>query len=214
MIEIKKKGWSDITIEDYKKIMSIQDREFDSDMEKAIGYLSVLCEVDEDDVYNMPITSLNGLLDGIKWIFEDSFDFNQNWKSKHIKINDEKYDVVTDINKFTVAQYTDFQIYWDKRSDINYMSKLLTVFIIPDGKKYNDGYDIVELANTLEHYFSITDYNSVCFFFLKECMSLTKASLIYSNWQMTKMIWKEKDKERKKELKALRKELQQKIAQM
>lgn len=210
MIEIKKRSWSDITINDYKEILEIQQREYDSDLEKGIAVLSVLCGVDEEELYSIPISQLNGLLNGISWM-NNEFTFNQNWNSKYIKINGVKYDVVVDINKFTVAQYADFQIYWDKRDDVNYMGKLLTIFIIPDGKKYNDGYDIVELASILENYVSITDYNSVCFFFLKDLMLSTKASLYYSVWETMKMIRKEKNKEKKKELKELKKKIMQQI---
>ena len=210
MIEIKKRNWSDITINDYKEILEIQQREYDSDLEKGIAVLSVLCGVGEDELYSIPISQLNGLLSGISWM-NNEFTFNQNWNSKYIKINGVKYDVVVDINKFTVAQYADFQIYWDKRDDVNYMGKLLTIFIIPDGKKYNEGYDIVELASILENYVSITDYNSVCFFFLKDLMLSTKASLYYSVWETMKMIRKEKNKEKKKELKELKKKIMQQI---
>lgn len=213
MIEIKKHKWGDITINDYKRITEINEREFDSDLEKGIAILSVLCNVDEDELYSIPIIELNGLLGGIKWMNEP-FTFNKNWNSKFIKINDKKFDVVVDINKFTVAQYADFQIYWDKRTDINYMGKLLTIFIIPSGCKYNEGYDIVELANTLENWVSITDYNSIGFFFLKVCMLSIKESLYYSNFQMMKMIRKEKNKEKKKELKKLKKEIINKIVQI
>ena len=210
MISIKKHNWTDITISDYKKILDINSREMDSDMEKGISLLSVLCECSEEEIYSLPIMSLNGLLSGVKWIYEP-YTFNKNWKSNHIKINGVKYNVVVDINKFTVAQYADFQIYWDKRDDVNYMSKLLTVFIIPDGCKYNDGYDIVELSSMLENWVSLNDFNSICFFFLKDCLYSVKASLYYSNWQLMKMIRKEKNPEKKMELKNLQKKVLKQI---
>lgn len=204
-MELKKKNWQDVTITDYKKITEISNRELDSDLEKGIAILSVLCEVNEEDIYDMPINEIKGLLDGIKWI--NNYEFNKNWNLKHLVINGEKYDIDVDINHFTVAQYADFQIYWDHRDDPEYMGKILTIFIRPHKKKYNDGYDVLELAQVLEDNISINDWNGVCFFFLKDGLISLKASLLYSNWIMTKMIWKEKDKEKKKLLKEKRKEL-------
>ena len=157
-MNIKKKSWNDITISDYKKIKAITEREFDSELEKGIAVLSVLCGVDEDEVYSLPITQLKGLLDSIAWMNEP-YTFDKNWKADTITINGEKYDIVADINKFTVAQYADFQIYWDKRDDVDYMAKLLSLFIIPKGKTYNDGYDVVELINILENNISINIWN-------------------------------------------------------
>lgn len=206
MIKIVKNSWNQITIADYKKIKAITEREFDSELEKGIAVLSVLCGVDEDEVYSLPISQLKGLLDGIAWMNEP-YTFDKNWKADTITINGEKYDIVADINKFTVAQYADFQIYWDKRDDVDYMAKLLSVFIIPKGKTYNDGYDVVELIDILENNISINIWNSINFFFLKDLMRSIEASLYYSLWVTMKMIWKEKNKEKKKELKEMKKKL-------
>ena len=206
MIKIVKNSWNQITIADYKKIKEITEREFDSELEQGIAVLSVLCGVDEDEVYSLPISQLKGLLDGIAWMNEP-YTFDKHWKADTITINGEKYDIVADINKFTVAQYADFQIYWDKRDDVDYMAKLLSVFIIPKGKTYNDGYDVVELIDILENNISINIWNSINFFFLKDLMRSIEASLYYSLWVTMKMIWKEKNKEKKKELKEMKKKL-------
>lgn len=206
MIEVKKKRWEDITINDYKEIINITQKELDSDLEKSISILAILCECTEDELYSMNANKLYKLLSEIEWV-KQPYKFNHNWSSKHITINGIKYDVVVDINKFTVAQYADLQVYWDKRDDIDYMAKLLTLFIIPNGKTYNNDYDIVQLANIIEDNVSINDFNSICFFFLKSCLIFIKASLLFSNWQMMKLIMKEKDKEKKKQLKEIQKKL-------
>ena len=206
MIQVKKKRWEDITINDYKEILNITQKELDSDLEKSISILAILCECTEDELYSMNANKLYKLLSEIEWT-KQPYKFNHNWSSKYITINGIKYDVVVDINKFSVAQYADLQVYWDKRDDIDYMAKLLTLFIIPNGKTYNNGYDIVQLANIIEDNVSINDFNSICFFFLKSCLIFIKASLLFSNWQMMKLIMKEKDKEKKKQLKEIQKKL-------
>ena len=193
MIQVKKKRWEDITINDYKEIVNITQKELDSDLEKSISILAILCECTEDDLYSLNASKLYKLLSEIEWV-KQPYKFNHNWNSKHITINGIKYDVVTDINKFTVAQYADLQIYWDKRDDIDYMAKLLTLFIIPNGKTYNTDYDIVQLANIIEDNVSINDFNSICFFFLFFCLILIKASLLYSNWTLMKLIINYKNK--------------------
>ena len=210
MIQVKKKRWEDITISDYKEIISITQKELDSDLEKSISILAILCECTEDDLYSMNANKLYKLLSEIEWV-KQPYKFNHNWSSKHITINGIKYDVVVDINKFTVAQYADLQVYWDKRDDIDYMAKLLTLFIIPNGKTYNNDYDIVQLANIIENNVSIIDFNSICFFFLKSCLIFIKASLLYSNWELMKLMMKEKDKEKKKQLKEIQKKLLMRI---
>ena len=192
MIQVKKKRWEDITINDYKEIVNITQKELDSDLEKSISILAILCECTEDDLYSLNASKLYKLLSEIEWV-KQPYKFNHNWNNKHITINGIKYDVVVDINKFTVAQYADLQVYWDKRDDIDYMAKLLTLFIIPNGKTYNTDYDIVQLANIIEDNVSINDFNSICFFFFYFCFIFVKASLIYSICLLMKLIITEKE---------------------
>lgn len=180
-----KNKWSDITIADYKQINEITSRELDSDLEKSVAYLAVLMNEDEDKLWSLTLPELNALLEQTKWL-NSEFTFNKH-PFKHIVINGEKYDVMVDIMKFTVAQYADFQIYWDHRTDPEWMAKLMTVFVIPRGKKYNDGYDAAALAETLENNLSITDFNSICFFFLLDLLNLTRGIALYSTWLTRKM---------------------------
>lgn len=207
---LNKKSWKDINLKEYKKIVEISKRELDSDLEKDIAVLAVLLNVSEQELYNMNVLELKSLLEQMKWIRETKYDFNPNFKKiKKMIIDNKEYIVNPNINNYTVAQYMDFQNFWDKRND--YMGNLLAVFIIPKGYKYNEGYDVIELADRLEEVFSLDDWNNVCFFFLKTYNNLTKASIQYSIWKIQKMIWKEKNMEKKQELKKVKKELQQQI---
>lgn len=194
-----KNTWSDITIADYKKISEINNRELDSDLEKTVAYASVLLSKPEDELWGLNIVELNNLLEETKWL-NSKFTFNQRPFS-HININGEKYDVKYDIMKFSVAQYADFQIYWDHRTEPDWMAKLMTIFIIPHGKKYNEGYDAVELAGIIENNLSITDFNSICFFFLLDLLNLTRGIALYSTWLAKN---KKKDPKMKEAIEKLR----------
>lgn len=207
-MELRKKSYKDVNLKEYKKIVEINNRELDSNLEKDIAVLSVLLGVEESEVYNLPIVELRSLLEQIKWVYE--YDFKPTGKlANKIKIDGEEYIVNPDLNSFTVSQYMDFQNFWDKRSER--MGNLLAVFIVPKGKKYNEGYDVIALADRLEEIFTLDDWNNVCFFFLKNYLISTKASLLFSDWQMRKMQRKEKDPKKKEEIKNLRKQLHQQI---
>lgn len=208
MIKLNKKSFKDINLKEYKKIVEISQRELDSDIEKEIAILSVLMDVSENEIYNLPLMELKSLLSEIEWVKHYEF---KPTKIKHNKmiIDGVEYEINPDINKFTVAQYLDFQNFWDKRNE--YMGNLLAVFIVPKGHKYNEGYDVIELADKLEEVFSLDDWNNVCFFFLKNWWSSTKASIMSSDWLLKKMIRRTKDEVKKKELINLREQLQQQI---
>lgn len=210
-MELKKKSFKDINLKDYKKIVEINNRELDSNLEKDIAVLSVLLCVEESEVYNLPIVELRSLIEQINWVYEYEFKPTGKLVNK-LKIDGIEYTVNPDINSFTVSQYMDFQNFWDKRNER--MGNLLAVFIVPQGKKYNEGYDVIELADRLEEIFTLDDWNNVCFFFLKNYLTSIKASLLYSDWQMRKMQRKEKNPEKKQKIKNLRKQLHQQIRLM
>lgn len=210
-MELKKKSFKDINLKDYKKIVEINNRELDSNLEKDIAVLSVLLGVEESEVYNLSIVELRSLIEQINWVYE--YDFKPTGKLVNkLKIDGIEYTVNPDINSFTVSQYMDFQNFWDKRNER--MGNLLAVFVIPAGKKYNEGYDVIKLADRLEEIFTLDDWNNVCFFFLKNYLTSIKASLLYSDWQMRKMQRKEKNSQKKQEIKNLRKQLHQQIRLM
>lgn len=210
-IELKKKNWDQISITDYKKIVEINNRELDSPLEKDIACLSIMCDVPEEDLYNMPLPDLRMLMAEMEWI-KKPFTFNHTFNTKKLKIDGVEYVVEADLDKFTVAQYMDYQNFWDKRND--HMGNLLAVFIVPKGHKYNEGYDIMELAKKLEDTLSIRFWNEVCFFFLHNWWVSVKASIVYSLWLTRKEIRRTKDKEAKKTLKEKEKELTEKLKQV
>ena len=59
----------------------------------------------------------------------------------------DKYTVQLNIRQMTAAQYIDFQnFYKDYQKNFKY---IFLCFLIPKGKKYNEGYDLIELADKL-----------------------------------------------------------------
>lgn len=185
-----KKSWAEVSIKDYKRIEQICKRELDSELEKDIAVLAVLSGVDEDTIYSLPIIELRGLIDQIKWLSED-YDFPKEWNTNKLKIDGEEYIINPNINTFTVAQYADFQIFYDKKEE--HMGRFLSIFIIPRGKKYNDGYDPTVLAERLEEVLSINDWNRICFFFLVAWTLSIAVSLRSSIKDLKKRMKKEKD---------------------
>lgn len=209
-MELVKHSWKDINLKEYKKIVEILNRELDSDLEKDISILAVLLNVPEDSLYDMNIMELQRLLGQMSWIKEEKYVYkNKIKKMNKLVIDGKEYVVNPDINKFTVSQYLDFQNFWDNRNER--MGNLLAVFIIPKGCKYNEGYDVIKLADRLEEVFTLDDWNDVCFFFLKNYYSSIKVSLIYSEWMMKTLIWKTKDKKEKEKLMKIKEQLQQQI---
>ena len=82
---------------------------------------------------------------------------------KEYIINNHIYELKAEIPSITTAQYIDYQNY-SKDGDI---TKLLSVWMIPKGHKYNDGYDMIEVIQDMGQML-LQDAMGICFFFPKQ----------------------------------------------
>ena len=85
------------------------------------------------------------------------------------------------LGNVTTAQYVDFTNY-SKSNDI---SKMLSVFMIPEGHKYNDGYDMLQVINDIND-LPVTVVNDAAFFFGRHFSVFMKTFQSYSIKQIKK----------------------------
>lgn len=199
-MELKYKSWNDITINIYERLQqNIKDAEITGDAEmdalnQNIAMISVLCDVDEDVIADL------GLVEFSKLVAQTDFlkEMPETEINSKYTINGKVYEVFTDIQNMTMNQYIDFQkLYKDKN---NKTRELLACFLIPEGKKYCDGYNVAEVIKDIGEHFSIVDANSILFFFAILYQSLIKTTLNYSIKQMKKAMRKIKDREQKNKM--------------
>ena len=194
-MELKYKNWNEVTIDLYYKIVDITEDADLSPIEKDLAICALLCDVSEDEVYNLSVTEANDLISKIQWL--SSFEFSQKFKGGSLKILDQEYNIDVDLQHMTIAQYIDFQSFYKPTQLRQYYGNILACFIIPKGKKYGEGYDVSELARILIENMSIATANEILFFFLKDCLTSIRASQIYLDYLMKKMRRKEKDPQKK-----------------
>lgn len=186
-----KTNWNDITIAEHKEISNIQksDRE---EMNKVIAIIAVLEGKSEEEIYNMPIGKLKPLIEQLSFL--NTFDFPKNIKMNKLKIGDWELDCDINMKEFSVAQYIDFQQYWmENNKDL---ARILSIFYIPKGLKYNEGYDVDELVHTLEQNMSIVQANATAFFLVKKLWKSTRFSRLYLEF-LSKRLTKKMKKMKK-----------------
>ena len=81
---------------------------------------------------------------------------------------------VTDFRKINTAQYVDFQSFAKEFPAT--MPQLLSVFLIPEGKAYNDGYDVAEVQERVKD-ITLADALGLSAFFFEQFVTLTEDSL-------------------------------------
>lgn len=195
-MKLKYKGWEDITVNVFQKLKAIETGIGDmlDNLNANIQMLSVLCDCDEGKIASLSTTEFSRLLSQTEFLKEMP---KAKIQDKYM-VNGKRYDVFVSLKEMSVAQYIDFQTYVKDKD--RYFKELLSVFLIPHGKKYGEGYDVAGVAEELGNHLSIVNAYSVLFFFILLYQSLTKVTLDCSIRDMKKMLKKAKTQEEKEKL--------------
>lgn len=177
--------WKDISIKKYLEIQDILNDAVTSDEDKAILIANTIYE---QDITELPIPEYQKKMKDLAFVNEAPQ--NENLANSYT-VNGTKYKSNANIETIQANQFIDFQNYAKKQDIIGCIS----CFFIPDGHKYNDGYD---MANVKEDVglLPITVANALAFFFKSQYAILLVLSQRYSLKQMKQMgMSKEKIKE-------------------
>lgn len=193
MIEVKYDSWEKISVNVFEKLTrKIEEAEVTGNndvdlLNKQIAILSVLCDVDEDVIGDLRSSEFSALVNKTNFLNEP---LKKDVLTK-ITLNEKEYDIFLNIGDMTMSQYIDFQTLFPKRD--KEFKRMLSIFIIPKGCSYNDGYNIEDVINDIGEYMPITDANNIMFFFALAYQSLTKVMLTSLAKEMKKLKKKEKD---------------------
>lgn len=179
-------SWESVSIDKYYAIKDIYDSS-DEKLDKDIQVISVIEEIPESEIWDMSIPELQKRINKLKFL--DKFELKK-INPKKIVIEDETYCIQYDEKKMTVSQYVDWQTFvkMDFRQAID---KMLSVFVIPEGKTYNNGYDIVEVQSKFRRSMSFADAQSCLNFIVVKYVESLKRSLKY----LARIAKREKNKE-------------------
>lgn len=196
-------NWDSISIEMYYEIMDILNEEGDDDLTKNVRLVSVILDKDEQDIWDMELSEVGRYVS--KLGFLEKFDIPSH---PNMKVNLPGFDleVMKDVTKINVAQYLDYQnfVRLPLRESID---KILSIFLIPKGHKYNEGYDIIELQAAIRQYMSFRIAEGLLGFFLKQY----GRSLIRSLASYRRSIRKTKDPHMKEEMERIQTELKKRL---
>lgn len=169
--EIMENRWNNTTLAEFVKIRAILGDAERSHEDKLIALAALIQGVDEETILTMP-------LDRVEPVFEAVQQLNEPPKRSRIRSH---YQAgrwalkVTEAKDMTVAQWIDFQNYY--RDDMEkHLADILSVALVPVGKKYNEGYDIDALKAALWD-MPVGDALAVCFFFQKKWLKSMRRTL-------------------------------------
>lgn len=155
--------WKDITIARHKAILNLYESRTEEEDPQLFAY-DLVCAVygkDEEWINNLKVSEANDYVNTLAFVTE---------KPKHLPakksyiLNGKKYCVGLNMQNLTTAQYIDFQQLYDKSNEMP--AEFLSVIMVPEGHKYNDGYDINEVISDIENNLSVEEGLGLSDFFI------------------------------------------------
>lgn len=181
----KKTCWEDITVSDFQRIYELQRED---DEEKLLRLIALVNGMDMEEIYTMPLSKLESHFQDIDFLTKEP---QIPLMKPSYTLNGTKYNVYA--GEMLTAQYIDFKQIIDRYYEN--LPQFLTLFLIPAGHKYADGYDLQKAAQDLGT-MAITDARAVASFFLTACGTLTKIFLRSSVRRLRRMARKAKGREK------------------
>lgn len=188
-------NFNKLTIGKYLELMEILEDNTLADIDKNVEIIALLDDEEVDVIYDLPLSEFNEKMQKTAFLYETPKPLQV---STVYKLGEMELEACLNLEKLTTAQFIDYQTYVKENDKL---VELLSVFLIPKGKKYNREYDIVELQKVIRDNMPITQAMGLSDFFLLLYKSFLKASLTSSIKKLKKMMRKEKDLEKKKMMK-------------
>lgn len=179
-------SWKTCSINDYYRILDVLEDNTLCEVEKNVALLAIVYGVEEETIWSLNISDLKGYMPALLFM-EQPFEYDQNFNKTKLILNGTEYAINPNLQDFNVAQYFDFQSFYQKNDLRKHYGNLLACFIIPKGKKYNEGYDVLALADEFRDTISIVQANEILGFFMRSWQTSIKVSVWYSKHLLKKM---------------------------
>lgn len=158
--------WKNISIKKYLKIEELLKDPLTLDDEKMILIANVIYD---QDVTELNLPEYAQKINALKFINTLP---EKEKLSNNYTVNGVKYKTNANLEVIQANQFIDFQNYAKKKDIIGCIS----CFFIPEGHKYNDGYDMLKVKEDIGE-LPITVANALAFFFKSQYVTL----LVLSN---------------------------------
>lgn len=186
--------WSDVSIGKYNELIKIAKQSDGSDdLGDLVKIISVLSGLTADEVLRLPLATFRQYSAAALFVYSPLPEPDAAKISRRLKIGGYTLVPCLDTKKMNASQFIDFQTYTAMKDDDIKTVGLLACLLVPEGKTYGDGYDIIDVQRAIRENLSILDAQNYTAFFLEWLKGYCKAILIYSRWILRRI----KDETRK-----------------
>ena len=191
--------YDNLPVGKYLEICSISKDESRDELERSGGYIAVLGDMTEDEVLALGLTEFADAARRSSFLTGEVPDVAL---ADSYRLGGLELCPVKDIRKMTAGQYIDFQQY--SRQAADRLVDILSVFLVPKGARYADGYDMDAVKAAIRDELPVSVAMALQAFFWDSLRQLMVTSLSSSAEEIRRMKNPEKKAMAIRELEKLR----------
>lgn len=165
----------------------------DSDIDKQVDMICVLGDYERDYVEGLKLEDYSRLVQKTRFILTlPKTEMPENVYT----LGEFRLEPMLNARDMNVAQYTDYSTYLQLDNMQERMIGLISVFLIPKGKKYNDGYSVDRVKELILTELTVDKALSLSAFFLEYTKAWLKGTQTYLVKRLKKMKLAKEQRER------------------
>ena len=169
-------NYKELPLGKYMDIIAAVEKEEDP-LKRQVTMIAMLNDLTEDEVLNRPLAEYKEKVVAASFMQQPCPE-NLMRAAEMVRLGKWELKATKDYRKILTSQYVDY-LSFIKDAEHN-IPQILSVFLIPKGCKYNEGYDIVEVQAAIRQNMSVADALGMAAFFLEGYVASIKASLGFS----------------------------------
>ena len=185
-------NYADLPVGTWQEILLVNKDERRDDIDRQVATVALLSGLSEREVLNLPIAEYKEMAARAAFLNEPCADDGARVAKSYI-LGGKKYVLQDDFRKITTAQYIDYQTFIQMGDGA--VVDILSVFLVPDGMTYGDGYDLDEAKNAIRTDISVKTAVDIGAFFLTQYVAFLTRSLRFSGTMARKAKMKAAEKE-------------------
>lgn len=195
-------NYADLPIGLYQDIEAVSKDTDRDELDRQVAIVALLSGIAEKDLLALPIADYSALAAKTAFLAQPC---PEGRTARQYIVGPFTLVPTDDLARINTAQYIDFQqMAGDPEG--NFVA-LLSIFLLPKGKRYNEDYDIAEVQAAIREHLSVQDAITLSAYFFGLWASLTRVTLNSSERLARKIRNPEKRKELTEQARALRKML-------
>lgn len=180
-------NYEGLSLGQYQEIDKIVTDPGLDELAQQVAVLAILSGKSEEELMRMPLPEYTALAASSAFLRSPIAEVPK--VRKEYQVGGFRVRPAKDYTKLTTGQYIDFQGFTKGKLDF---CGLLSVLLVPVGKVYGEGYDPAEVREAIRGGLPMPDGMALLAFFLRQYANLIRASLTYSERELSRVKDKRK----------------------